>query len=94
MKPLHFIIKRPLLSEKVTKQGKIKIIAFEVAEDASKIAIKQAVEKAFDVKVQDVNTMVVPGKMKRVKQQYGKRSNWKKAYVSLTPDSKMDFFGA
>ena len=47
MKPLHFIIKRPLLSEKVTKQGKIKIIAFEVAEDASKIAIKEAVEKAF-----------------------------------------------
>lgn len=93
MKPLHLIIKRPLLSEKVSKQESRKVVAFEVAEDASKIAIKQALEEAFDVEVVAVNTVVVPGKVKRVKQKLGKRSNWKKAYISLTADSKMDFFG-
>jgi large subunit ribosomal protein L23 len=94
MRPLHYIIKRPLLTEKVTAKAETaKIVAFEVARDANKIEIKQALEKAFDITVKDVNTVVVAGKVKRVGRNFGKRSNWKKAYVTLTEDSKMDFFG-
>jgi len=93
MRPLHYIIRRPLLSEKVTSQSDRKVAAFEVAKDANKVEVKQALEKAFDIKVQDVKTLVVAGKVKRVGRNFGKRSNWKKAYVTLTPESNMDFFG-
>ncbi|NLV23841.1 MAG: 50S ribosomal protein L23 [Deltaproteobacteria bacterium] len=93
MRPLHYIIRRPLLSEKVTSQSDRKVVAFEVAKDANKVEVKQALEKAFDIKVQDVKTLVVAGKVKRVGRNFGKRSNWKKAYVTLTPESNMDFFG-
>ncbi|MBN1141056.1 MAG: 50S ribosomal protein L23 [Deltaproteobacteria bacterium] len=93
MRALHYIIRRPLLSEKVTGQADKKVVAFEVARDASKIEVKQALEKAFDIKVKDVKTLIVAGKMKRVGRNFGKRNNWKKAYVTLTPESKMDFFG-
>ncbi|NLC72007.1 MAG: 50S ribosomal protein L23 [Desulfuromonadaceae bacterium] len=93
MRPLHYIIRRPLLSEKVTSQADRKVVAFEVAKDANKIEVKQALEKAFDIKVQDVKTLVVAGKVKRVGKNFGKRGNWKKAYVTLTPESNMDFFG-
>lgn len=94
MRPLHYIIKRPLLTEKVTaKADAAKVVAFEVAKDTNKIEIKQALEKAFDITVKDVNTVVVAGKVKRAGRNFGKRSNWKKAYVTLTEDSKMDFFG-
>jgi len=51
------------------------------------------VEKAFDVKVKNVNTSLVAGKVKRVGRQFGKRSNWKKAYVTLEEGSSIDFFG-
>jgi large subunit ribosomal protein L23 len=85
MRPLHYIIRRPLLSEKVTSQSDRKVVAFEVAKDANKVEVKQALEKAFDIKVQDVKTLVVAGKVKRVGRNFGKRSNWKKAYVTLTP---------
>ena len=94
MKPLHQIIKRPLITEKTSLQKEIgQIVAFEVSIDANKIEIKQAVEKAFDVKVKNVNTSLVAGKVKRVGRQFGKRSNWKKAYVTLEEGSSIDFFG-
>ncbi|TRO79172.1 50S ribosomal protein L23 [Trichloromonas acetexigens] len=94
MKPLHQIIKRPLITEKTSLQKEIgQIVAFEVSVDANKIEIKQAVEKAFDVKVKNVNTSLVAGKVKRVGRQFGKRSNWKKAYVTLEEGSSIDFFG-
>jgi len=94
MKPLHQIIKRPLITEKTSLQKEIgQIVAFEVSIDANKIEIKQAVEKAFDVKVKNVNTSLVAGKVKRVGRQFGKRSNWKKAYVTLEDGSSIDFFG-
>jgi large subunit ribosomal protein L23 len=94
MKPLHQIIKKPLITEKTSLQKEEgKIVAFEVSRDANKIEIKQAVEKAFDVKVKNVNTALVAGKTKRVGRQYGKRSNWKKAYVTLEEGSSIDFFG-
>jgi large subunit ribosomal protein L23 len=94
MKPLHQIIKRPLITEKTSLQKEVgQIVAFEVSVDANKIEIKQAVEKAFDVKVKNVNTSLVAGKVKRVGRQFGKRSNWKKAYVTLEEGSSIDFFG-
>lgn len=94
MRPLHYIIKKPLLTEKVTAKAEAeKLIAFEVAKDANKIEIKRALEAAFEISVKNVNTVVVAGKVKRVGSQFGKRGNWKKAYVTLTADSKMDFFG-
>jgi large subunit ribosomal protein L23 len=94
MKPLHQIIKKPLVTEKAYhgEEG-LQVVAFEVATGANKIEIKQAVEKAFDVKVKGVNTILMAGKVKRVGRTYGKRSNWKKAYVTLAEGSKLDLFG-
>jgi len=94
MRPLHQIIKKPLITEKTNLQKEVgRIVAFEVAMNANKVEIKQAIEKAFNVKVTDVNTSVVAGKVKRVGAKYGKRSNRKKAYVTLAEGSNIDFFG-
>jgi large subunit ribosomal protein L23 len=93
MKPLHQILKRPLITEKsnlLREAGQT--VTFEVSKDANKIEIKQAVEKAFKVKVKDVRTMVTAGKAKRVGRTVGKRSAVKKAYVTLAEGS-IDFFG-
>lgn len=96
MKPLHQIIRKPLITEKTSLQKEAgesaQVVAFEVARDANKIEIKQAVEKAFNVKVKNVNTALIGGKVKRVGRQFGKRSNWKKAYVTLA-EGTIDFFG-
>jgi len=94
MKPLHQIIKKPLITEKTSQLKEAgQVVAFEVAMDANKIEIKQAVEKAFDVKVTNVNTNIVAGKVKRVGLKMGKRSNRKKAFVTLAEGSNIDFFG-
>lgn len=94
MKPLHQILRRPLITEKTNMQKEVgRVVAFEVARDANKIEIQQAVEKAFSVKVDKVNTVQVAGKTKRVGRNIGKRSNWKKAYVTLAEGSDIDFFG-
>lgn len=94
MKPVHQIIKKPLVTEKTSEQKEAgQVVAFEVATDANKIEIKQAIEKAFEVKVQNVNTVLVAGKAKRFGKTFGKRSNRKKAYVTLAEGSKIDFFG-
>jgi large subunit ribosomal protein L23 len=93
MKPLHQIIKRPLITEKSNLQREAgQTVTFEVARDANKIEIKQAIEQAFKVKVKDVRTMVTAGKAKRVGRTVGKRSTVKKAYVTLAEGS-IDFFG-
>lgn len=94
MKPLYQIIRKPLITEKSSQQKEAgQVVVFEVARDSNKIEIKQAVEKGFDVKVANVNTALIAGKMKRVGRQSGKRSNWKKAYVTLAEGSTIDFFG-
>ena len=94
MKPLHQIIKKPLIMEKTSQlKEDNQVVAFEVAMDANKVEIKQAVEKAFDVKVTNVNTNIVAGKVKRVGLKFGKRSNRKKAFVTLAEGSNIDFFG-
>ncbi|AJF07237.1 50S ribosomal protein L23 [Geoalkalibacter subterraneus] len=94
MKPLHQIIGKPLITEKTSLQKEMgQVVAFEVARNANKIEIKQAVEQAFDVKVKKVNTALMAGKVKRRGLVIGKRPNWKKAYVTLEEGSNIDFFG-
>lgn len=78
------IIKRPVVTEKSTllKEASNQVV-FEVDRRASKPAIKRAIEKAFNVKVENVNTLVVRGKVKTMGRNTGKRPNWKKAIVTL-----------
>ncbi|PIW63164.1 MAG: 50S ribosomal protein L23 [Candidatus Omnitrophica bacterium CG12_big_fil_rev_8_21_14_0_65_50_5] len=63
---------------------------FRVAKDANKIEIRKAVESVYKVKVQAVNTVIVPGKPKRVRQEWGHSSPWKKAIVTLKEGQKID----
>jgi len=94
MKPLHEIINKPLISEKANLlKEESRIVTFEVNRNANKIEIKQAVEKAFDVKVKSVNTVQFRGKVKRVGANLGQRNNWKKAYVTLEEGQDIDFYG-
>jgi large subunit ribosomal protein L23 len=93
MKPLHQIIRKPLITEKSNLMKETgNVVAFEVAMNSNKIEIRQAVEQAFKVKVKDVRTVVVAGKVKRFGRTFGKRSNVKKAYVTLA-EGTIDFFG-
>ncbi|NCO52695.1 MAG: 50S ribosomal protein L23 [Deltaproteobacteria bacterium] len=94
MKPLHQIIRKPLISEKsnLLKEAQ-NVVAFEVGRSANKIEIKAAVEQAFDVKVASVKTVQCRGKVKRVGVNLGQRNNWKKAYVTLAEGSNIDFYG-
>jgi large subunit ribosomal protein L23 len=93
MERLYDIIKRPLLTEKSTSiSEKQNSYVFEVAACADKIEIKEAVEKLFNVKVRNINTMVMHGKMKRVGRHQGRRSKWKKAIVTLNEGQKIQLF--
>ncbi len=90
---IYEVIKRPLVTEKTTIEKDAKnIIAFEIDTQANKIEVKEAVEKIFNVNVVDVKTINIAGKKKRIGKNVGKRSNWKKAYVTLKEGSKVDFF--
>ena len=92
MKQFDVIIK-PLLSEKTYSEIANKKYAFVVAMDANKTEIKKAVEEVFCVKVEKVNTTHVKGKLKRQGKTQGYTSDYKKAYVTLTKDSKsIEFF--
>ncbi len=94
MKPLYEIIRKPLITEKANLlKEDAQVVSFEVARTANKIEIKQAVEKAFDVKVKSVNTILQRGKTKRVGMNIGQRNNWKKAYVTLEEGHNIDFYG-
>jgi len=94
MSNLYGIIKRPLLTEKASAlKAEANKVAFEVARDSNKIDVKHAIEKLFNVKVTDVQTMVYRGKPKRVGQSFGRRQNWKKAIVTLEQGTDLDVFG-
>ena len=83
------VIIRPIISERSMAAVADKKYVFEVAPAAGKIEIKKAVEEAFGVKVAKVNTMIVPGKAKRMGAgRPGRTKEWKKAIVQLTEDSK------
>ena len=66
-------------------------VAFKVATDASKLEVKKAVEKLFEVKVEGVRVINVKGKTRRTRTGMGKRSDWKKAYVRLAEGQDIDF---
>lgn len=87
------VIIRPVLSEKSYADIANKKYTFEVAKNANKTQIKQAVESIFKVKVKSVNTMNVYGKIKRQGKYQGLTGSYKKAIVQLTADSKsIEFF--
>jgi len=88
MKDPRDIIKRPVITERTTDMLAEKKYVFEVDLRANKNEIKDAVQKIFGVKVVNVNTMRVKGKPKRVGKYFGRRSDWKKAIVQLSEDSK------
>ena len=88
------IIKRPIITEQSMEQTEMKRYTFEVAKTANKIEIAKAVEEIFGVKVASVNTLNVMAKAKRMGAgRPGTTRAWKKAYVTLTADSKtIEFF--
>lgn len=92
---VYDIIRYPHITEKssaVEGEGGRQMVAFKVQIDANKSQIKEAVEKAFDVKVDQVRTSRFLGKMRRQGRSQGRRPSWKKAYVTLKPGSKIEFF--
>ena len=90
---LHSIIKRPLVTEKGTVVRELhNQYVFEVAPVASKTQIRAAIEQLFKVHVENVRTINIRGKYKRVGQLYGQRSNWKKVYVTLREGEKLELF--
>ena len=93
MKNLYEVIRRPLVTEKMTNLKETqRTLGFEVHRDATKPEIKKAVETLFGVKVQDVRVANVHGKVKRQGRYVGRRPDWKKAYVTLAEGSRIDFF--
>ena len=93
MKEAQKIIRKPWITEKSTRQkeegGQY---VFEVYRDANKIEIQSAIERLFKVKVLQVRTSNVMGKIKRLGKRYGKRSDWKKAVITLKEGDRIDFF--
>lgn len=87
------IILAPVITEKAVAGLADKKYTFKVAKDANKIQIAEAVEKIFEVKVAKVNTISMKGKLRRMGRNEGYTSDWKKAVVTLTADSKtIEFF--
>jgi large subunit ribosomal protein L23 len=90
MKNLYEVIRRPLITEKTTNLKETqRAVCFEVHRDATKPEIKKAVEALFSVKVEDVRVANVHGKLKRQGRYFGRRPDWKKAYVVLKKGEKM-----
>jgi len=90
---IYSVLKKPHVTEKTSLgSDKSNTVALIVDKTANKIEIKQAVEGLFKVKVADVRTVTVAGKVKRAGKTYGKRPNWKKAYVTLQEGQSIDFF--
>jgi large subunit ribosomal protein L23 len=90
-KPQHYdLIKKPIITEKATMASEAGAVVFQVAMDATKPQIKEAVEAVFGVKVKAVNTTITKGKVKRFKGRPGERSDKKKAYVTLEEGNTID----
>jgi large subunit ribosomal protein L23 len=105
MRSPQLIIKRPLLTEKGTRLRETggsavapepeqlkQQLMFEVARDANKIEIREAVKKLFNVQVEDVHTQIVRGKKKRIGRFEGMRPHWKKAIVTLAAGQTIELF--
>jgi large subunit ribosomal protein L23 len=90
---IYSVIKKPHVTEKTSLgSDSTNTVSLVVDRDANKIEIKQAVESLFKVKVSGVRTVNVAGKIKRFGKTSAKRSNWKKAYVTLQEGQSIDFF--
>jgi large subunit ribosomal protein L23 len=90
---VYDILRRPLITEKATLIREVaNTVVFEVEKAATKVEIKQAVEKVFSVTVEGVRTAIVRGKKARVGRSSGRKSNWKKAYVTLKEGDTIEFF--
>ena len=93
MKDARTVVRKALITEKGTALRELRNqYHFEVARDANKIGIKRAIETIFHVKVGEVRTMQMRGKVKRQGRWAGRRSDWKKAIVTLLPDQKIELF--
>ncbi len=87
------VLKRPLVTEKGTKQKEqSNQIAFEVDRRANKILVRNAVENIFKVKVLGVKVINVKGKERRIGRNVGKKPDWKKAIVRIAPGETIEFF--
>ncbi len=84
------VIRKPIITEKATMASENNAVVFEVAIDANKPQIKEAVESLFGVKVKAVNTSITKGKRKRFRGQLGTRKDIKKAYVTLEEGNTID----
>lgn len=92
---VYQILRGPHVSEKSTTLGESAgQVVFKVARDASKPEIKKAVERLFEVRVDHVRVVSLKGKRKGSGRLRGRRSDWKKAYVSLAEGENIDVFGA
>lgn len=90
---IYEVIKRPLVTEKGhDMKENARTLTFEVAADANKTQIRQAVQKLFNIKVEDVRTSNFEGKLRRRGKFSGYRSDWKKAYVKLEEGQKIPEF--
>ncbi len=87
---LYDIVRKPIITEKATMASENGAVVFEVAIDANKPQIKEAVETLFGVKVKAVNTSITKGKVKRFKGKLGTRKDVKKAYVTLEDGNTID----
>jgi large subunit ribosomal protein L23 len=93
MRDPRTIVRKALITEKGTALRELRNqYHFEVARDANKIEILHAIEAIFSVKVAHVRTMQMRGKVKRQGRHLGKRSDWKKAVVTLLPEQKIELF--
>jgi large subunit ribosomal protein L23 len=84
------VIRKPVVTEKATMASESGAVVFEVAIDANKPQIKEAVENLFGVKVKAVNTSITKGKVKKFRGQPGRRKDVKKAYVTLEEGNTID----
>ena len=88
-----FILKRPIVTERASAMTeRFNQVMFEVEKTSTKHEIRDAVEALYGVKVTDVRTLIVPGKLKRRGRSMGKRPAWKKAIVTLKKGDVIDFF--
>ncbi len=88
------VIVGPVVAEKASRVAEENNqVVLKVLPDANKLEIKHAVEQLFDVKVAAVSTANVKGKVKRSGRNFGKRSDWKKAYVTLVDGADLNFLG-
>ncbi len=92
MRNLHDVLVKPLVSEKSVILMEDNKYSFQVAKEANKIEIKRAVEEIFKVKVLNVTTRTIKGKLKRMGKYQGRRPDTKRAIVTLKDGDKIEVF--